>query len=188
MHSSASLVSASCVPGSHPGYKRTKHLMAALEELTTQWRNSSHAASPLASPCLSPSNKYNPVQLPPGRFPKAAQMKEPLALPVQGQWGLGGPRGWLAQNRQEQSSAWERVGLQGGKESRVLMFAVFTSEAFWAYFQCSMQHEWQLHFLGCGELGTSHGPPRSPAFCVRVYCPFYNHYLFTHFWTTVTLQ
>lgn len=101
----------------YPGYERTKHLMAALEELTTQWRNSSHAASPLASPCLSPSNKYNPVQLPPGRFPKAAQMKEPLALPVQWQWGLDGPRGWLAQNRQEQSSAWERVGLQGGKRA-----------------------------------------------------------------------
>lgn len=100
-----------------PGYERTKHLMAALEELTTQWRHSSHAASPLASPCLSPRNTWKPVQLPPGRFPKAAQMKEPLALPVPGQWGLDGPRGWLAQNRQEQSSAGERVGLQGGKRA-----------------------------------------------------------------------
>lgn len=154
-----------------PGHERTKHLMAALEELTTQWRHSSHAASPLASPCLSPRNTWKPVQLPPGRFPKAAQMRASCpassgAMRTRWSQRLVGPEPAGAE------LCWGTRRTPRWKESRVLMFAVFTSEAFWAYFQCSMQREWQLHFLGCGELGTSHGPPRSPAFCVRVYCPF----------------
>lgn len=180
MHSSASLVSASCVPGSTPDMKGqntwwlpwrswplNEEIVLTLH-LLWQVPASLPATSTAATRKISKGCTDERASCPASSVAVRTRWSQRLVGPE--------PAGAELCLGTRRTPRW--------KESRVLMFAVFTSEAFWAYFQCSMQREWQLHFLGCGELGTSHGPPRSPAFCVRAYCPFYKHYLLTHFWTT----